>query len=80
MKEGMNPNLFSNTFFIVVAIIFFIILYDELQREMGWKVEKEYEFISFESRVRNEDFVLPPTFPVFCTYCNIVFRYVLIRL
>ena len=45
--------------------MFFIILYDELQREMGWKMEKKYGLIYFEIRVRNEDFVLPQTFLVF---------------
>jgi hypothetical protein len=54
----MNPPRFSNIFLgnilsIHIGTICFIILYDELQKEMGENLEKEDGLTSFEIRVRN---------------------------
>jgi hypothetical protein len=61
----MKPPWFSGmilgrTFFILFAITLVMILYPELQSDIGWNIEKIWAPFSLGIKARKEELVLPP--------------------
>jgi len=75
----MNPPLLSEmsfgiNFFKHPTIIFIIILYEALQRDMGGNLQKLEGLDSFGTKASKEEFMLPPYMLFFLTNNNIHFR------
>jgi len=66
--------------FNVHANIFVLILEDELHKQIGRNLKKGDGLTSFEIRAKNKEFVFHPSWHDFWTYCNILFKFILIRL
>jgi len=63
----------------LVAKILVIILYEELQREMGQNLKKEEGRFSLGMRAKKVELLKPPSFPFLCTHRIIFIRSFFIR-
>jgi len=80
----MNPPwleeiIMGRIFFRKEAIILVRILYEEMNKEIGWNLENFVGFETLVIKARKEEFMFPPSFREWWAYCSILFRLDLMR-